>query len=439
MISRERMYVVGLVAGCAAIVGGVWWVATHGTSAGKHTPPAPPANVTQVLKEDAINTITLQPEAVAKLGLETSEVVRKSMPRARQYGGEVMVPMGKSVIVSAPLGGTLKAAEAGMPRPGQPVKKGQVVFEFLPLLSPEGKVNLATLRIEADGQVKSAEAQVASATIVRDRARQVFQSEAGSRRMVDEAQALLDVAVKTLEAATARRNLLEKVGGGFESGTAAPIPIEAPEAGVLRTVSALPGQTVPSGAALFEVVNLDRVWVRVPIYVGELTQIDADKPALVGELSARSGETAHPAKPVAAPPTANATAGTADLYFTLDNRTTRYRPGQRVAVQLTPGRRGGSLTVPWSAVVHDIHGGSWVYEQTGERVYARKRVLVPRHGATPSRHGAHARNKVVTAGAAELFGTETDSASRRRDVIGPVPPLTGAARLGDPLANAITP
>lgn len=358
MISRERILVIGLVGGCAAVVGGVWWIATHGTSSGKHTPPPPPAKVTQVLKEDEINTIVLQPEAVAKLGLQTSEVVRQSMPRARQYGGEVMVPLGKAVIVSAPLGGSLKAVNGGMPKPGQPVKKGQTVFEFLPLLSPEGKLNLATLRIEADGQVKSAEAQVAAATITRDRARQVFQSEAGSRRMVDEAQALLDIAVKTLEAATARRNLLEKVGGGAESGNTAPIPIEAPEAGVLRTVSALPGQNVPSGAALFEIVNLDRVWVRVPIYVGELTQIDADKPALVGELSARSGEAAQSAKPVAAPPTANAAAGTADLHFELDNRTTKYRPGQRVAVQLTLVGEAESLTVPWSAIVHDIHGGS---------------------------------------------------------------------------------
>jgi RND family efflux transporter MFP subunit len=407
---QDRKIVIGMVVACLALVGGVWWIAAHTTGTSKHTPPPPPAKVAQPLKEDQINTITLQPEAVEKLGLQTSAVVKKAMPRARQYGGEVMVPLGKSVIVAAPLNGSLKAAsDVAMPHPGQTVKKGQVLFDFLPLLSAEGKVNLATARIEADGQMKSAEAQVAAATITRDRAKQVFESEAGSRRMVDEAQALLDVALKTLEAATARRELLEKVGNRAESGTAAPIPMAAPESGVLRTVAALPGQSVPAGATLFEVVNLDHVWVRVPVYVGELAAIDAEKPALVGELSARSGETSHKAKPVTAPPSANAAAGTADLYFDLDNHTTKYRPGHRVAVQLTLIGEAESPTVPWSAIVHDIHGGSWVYEQTAERTYVRKRVRVRfvTDNTAVLASGPAPGTKVVTAGAAELFGTET--------------------------------
>ena len=68
-----------------------------------------------------------------------------------------------------------------------------------------------------------------------------------------------------------------------------------------------------------------------------------------------------------------------------------------------------SLTVPWSAVIHDIHGGTWVYEVVGERVYNRKRVVVRyvsgETAVLASRHPVG--TKVVTAGAAELFGTET--------------------------------
>jgi multidrug resistance efflux pump len=52
------------------------------------------------------------------------------------------------------------------------------------------------------------------------------------------------------------------------------LTLESPETGVLRTVSAQPDQTVPSGAALFEVINLDRVWVRVPVYVADLDEVN---------------------------------------------------------------------------------------------------------------------------------------------------------------------
>jgi multidrug efflux pump subunit AcrA (membrane-fusion protein) len=215
--------------------------------------------------------------------------------------------------------------------------------------------------------------------------------------------------VQALAAATARRNLLDKVVGQVESGTTAPVPVEAPQDGVLRAVSALPGQTVPAGAALFEVVNMDRVWVRVPVYVGDLPDIDADRHASVGNLTARPGEPTRPAEPVAAPPAATPTAGTADLIYALDNRETRYAPGQRVGATLTLKGPADGLTVAWSAVVFDIHGGAWVYEKTGERGYARRRVVV-RYVVGDTAvlaSGPPPGTPVVTAGAAELFGTET--------------------------------
>jgi hypothetical protein len=235
------------------------------------------------------------------------------------------------------------------------------------------------------------------------------------------AQGQVDVAKKVLEAATARRDLLKKVVGDLETGTAAPIPVGAPEDGVLRNVTALPGQTVPAGAALFEVADLTRVWVRVPVYAGDLSDIDPARPAAVGELAARpSGTGGRPAGPVSAPPTANPISGTVDLYYDLDNRRAGpaaawfgadalFNPGQRVGITLGLKAPGESLTVPWSAVVFDVTGGAWVYEKTGERAYSRRRVVV-RYVAGDTavlESGPPPGTPVVTVGAAELFGTET--------------------------------
>jgi len=67
------------------------------------------------------------------------------------------------------------------------------------------------------------------------------------------------------------------------------------------------------------------------------------------------------------------------------------------------------VTVAWSAVVFDIHGGAWVYEKTADRTYTRRRVVVRyvTEGVAVLESGPAAGTKVVTAGAAELFGAET--------------------------------
>jgi len=64
--------------------------------------------------------------------------------------------------------------------------------------------------------------------------------------------------------------------------------------------------------------------------------------------------------------------------------------------------------VPWSAVVHDAHGGAWVYQSLGQGAYRRRRVEVRsvRNGAAFLARGPEAGAKVVSAGAAELIGAE---------------------------------
>jgi RND family efflux transporter MFP subunit len=320
-----------------------------------------------------------------------------------------MPAVGKAVVVSAPLSGTLRAAADAIPQAGEHVTVGKVLFELLPLVTPEGRANLAASKIDAEGQVKAAQTQWEAAQIALNRAKKLLAGEAGSKRAVDEAQAQHDLAKENLDAAKARAAVLERVAGELDDGTAAPIPIVAPQAGVLRSVSALSGQSVPSGAPLFEVVNLDRVWIRVPVYVGDATEVDSHAEARIGNLTARPGTYERTARPVVAPPTANAATGTVDVYYEIDNRDAGYRPGERVGVSVTLAGSNDNLTVPWSAVIHDIYGGTWVYESTAPHEFVRRRVVV-RHvvGKTAVlAAGPRAGTKVVTAAAAELFGTET--------------------------------
>jgi hypothetical protein len=59
-------------------------------------------------------------------------------------------------------------------------------------------------------------------------------------------------------------------------------------------------------------------------------------------------------------------------------------------------------------VLHDVDGGTWVYELTAQHRYARRRVAVRRVSGETAilDQGPAPGAKIVMQGASELFGTE---------------------------------
>jgi multidrug efflux pump subunit AcrA (membrane-fusion protein) len=168
------------------------------------------------------------------------------------------------------------------------------------------------------------------------------------------------------------------------------------------------GQAVAAGAMLFDVEELDPVWVRVPVYVGDRREIDVEAPARVGDLSAEADEPTREASPVEAPPTGDPLASTVDLYYELGNGDHAFWPGQRVGVSVALKGRAEGLVAPKEAVLYDYHGGTWVYVKAGERTYSRRRVRIDYQegDGVVLVEGPEAGTEVVTTGAAELFGAE---------------------------------
>lgn len=219
-----------------------------------------------------------------------------------------------------------------------------------------------------DGEVDRTRAQARLARIALGRAQHLVQEEAGSVRARDEAAAALAAAEAAAKAAVAQRRLLG-----------------------------------PSVATLGSQRTL---WVRVPVFGTDVTQIARGASAAVRPLG---GEGAvRGARPVQAPPSANAVAGTVDLYYAIDNRDRRFRIGQRVAVALPLGGEEQGMAIPAAAILRDIHGGEWVYQKTAPDTFVRQRIEVASsdgNRAILSRGLAHGAD-IVTDGAAELFGTE---------------------------------
>jgi RND family efflux transporter MFP subunit len=188
-------------------------------------------------------------------------------------------------------------------------------------------------------------------------------------------------------------------------GAQGELTVSAPFDGVVQRISAAPGQTVAASAALLELAQVDTLWVRVAVYAGDVAAVDEAQPAVVRRLGASDSPVR--ATRVPAPLQGDPAAASVDLYYALSG-TNGLRPGERVLAELPLRTTEKGLVVPDTAVLYDIHGATWVYEDLGGNAYVRRRVEIARHAgnrAVVSRGLAEGK-RIVTAGAAELFGTE---------------------------------
>ena len=384
----------------------------------------PPATVDKVQQESDLNKIVLKPDAEQRLGISLAPLEVKQVSRVRSYGGEIALPPGASLVISAPVGGRIQPASSGnIPTVGMLVTAKQPIFRLTPLLSPErdvltpaerismaqAKNMIVTTRIDAAGKVAQAKEQVSAAKIALDRAERLFRDSAGTAKAVDDAKAQMNLATSALKAAEDTQSAVDSISlEGSAAGEQTQLVIESPQAGMIRTQNVAPGEVVAAGAPLFEVMKFDPVWVRVPVYAGETSQLALDQPAEVVPLNTAQKTRGYTAQPIAAPPTATLLAATVDLYYELANSKGHLRPGERTTVRVKLQGAIEQRVVPWSAVMHDINGGTWVYENTAEHTYVRRRVQVRYvvDDLAVLESGPQTGAKIVTAGAVELFGTE---------------------------------
>lgn len=382
---------------------GCFWLALtacggSNAGAGKPTKVNPAKVDTRRVGESELTTIQLTEKAHARLGIQTLPIDYRPAPESYTVAGEVIVPPGQTVQVAAPVAGSLKSEE-GLPPVGSQISDGQTLFRIDPLLSVA-----RNLRPDAEAELEAAEARLEAAETRSARAQRLLSDRVGSERAVEDAREAERVAATAREAARAK--LEQIVNAPLQSDVE--VVVASPVAGVLRQLYVGHGQIVAQGAPLFEVAKLDPLWVRVPVYSGDVSLLKNGSAATVRALNASPTAKGRMARPVQAPPSADPRASTSDLFFQLDNSEHRLRPGERVSVSIPMQGESECLQAPWKSILYDIHGGAWVYKQVEPLVYSRQRVIVDRVSGDVACLAEEVApgTEVVTAGAAELFGTE---------------------------------
>ncbi|RYY90847.1 MAG: efflux RND transporter periplasmic adaptor subunit [Chitinophagaceae bacterium] len=357
-----------------------------------------PAKQSNPLKEGDLNRITLTAKAAERLGIQTAKLQQTSVGNSRTLSGELVPVPGKMVTINAPAPGTLLSGATVVA--GANVSKGQLLYRLLTLPSERDMVS-------AQEEVRQREVQYNTALEKRKRASRMYEEKSGSQRALQEAEAELASVTAQLNVARGRISLLR---GDASAATRrlSTLSLHAPISGTIMKVYSTPSQVLAAAAPIVDIVALDRLWVRVPLYAGDDAQLAKGAAALVQGLSANGRDASVSARPVSGPQTSDPLATSIDVYYEVDNTIGRFRPGQKVSVTLSFSGSAGGLVIPFSAVVYDIQGGTWVYTSPEPLVFVRERVelkAVQGKNAVLSR-GPAAGTPIVIVGAAELFGTE---------------------------------
>jgi len=306
---------------------------------------AAPAKVENPTHEADLTTVELSTDAFQRLGITVAPVEQRTLRRRRTFGGEIVLPIG------APAGSSSPSLAVGA------------------VSAAPDRLRTAEALLGAEGELRRATVELAAAEQAVRRAEEVLRGGSGTARGVEEAHARRDAARAARDTARRRYDLLAGAIGG--------------------------------------VPTIER-WVRASVPADDLDTIELTASAEVGTLAARPGTAVRAARPVPGVRSANPDAGTVDVVYAIEGDGGELWPGERVGVTLPLREEGEALVVPWAAVLHDVHGGEWVYEQLAPQRFARRRVQVRfvADDVAALASGPAAGRPVVVDGAAELFGTE---------------------------------
>jgi len=195
-----------------------------------------------------------------------------------QLRGRGISPPGKIADGRKPGGGHPPRGERSA-APGAQVTRGQVLFRVVPMVAAQ-----RDLRLTAESELTAAKARLEAARRRQARAEQMLRDQVGSVRADEEARNETTQAQVAFDAARP---------GSSESRSLrwTPMPAWWSRPGRRNAASAprRAGQKVAAGSPLFSLADYSRLWLRVPVYAGDLVELDPRAPAQVGKIGERPG------------------------------------------------------------------------------------------------------------------------------------------------------
>ncbi len=329
-------------------------LAAAGAATGEETPETPS---TTFLKEQQWR-IPFATEAVVERSLRPSFRVHGVL-RARTDGEARLV---------APVTGRLVTDSVSAPTIGMPVTPETVLATIAPRLSTD------TDPAELERAVSRARRDLDLARTERARLEALYRGEAVPERRLLEARHAEKDAETDLETALHR---LQQYQGIHRTGSSEPagrITLRSPIPGTLVEVRVAPGEFVEEGRALFDVVDLDRLWLEAHIPEGSVFRaraatgvwFEVDGFPAPFEVDAQRGGRVISRGGVVDPERRTST-----LILEVPNGDHALAVGMFAHVHVLIGESVTTLAVPTSALVDDA-GQSVAYVERGGESFERR-------------------------------------------------------------------
>lgn len=348
-----------------------------------------------------------------KVGTLLRRVERRTLIHRLQLPGEIIPQHHAAAVVSAPVSGRLLPAPDGkLPQVGDDVQAGQVLALIEPPLPATAAAALSANRaqlqaldtelvlrsldlgvkgLEVERAFQQADARLGFSERAFSRAEELKSKGIGSDQQLDEAQQDLQLAQAEYDAALAMKKFYEessaklaamqerlKSRGVFSESSTADLqmPLVAPITGHVVEHESVEGEHVEALEEIYEIVNLERVWIVARISEFDLSQLP-DTPNANLELPSfpdrRFDVMGLGGRLVNIGTRVDKQTRTVPIRFEVPNPDKLFRAGMFTNVHLETRKSEACLAVPDSAVVLD-NGRPLVYVMLDGETFQRREV-----------------------------------------------------------------
>ena len=378
------------------------------------------------------NLVPFLMEPQWKVKLLLAQAGKRTLSKRLIVPARAVAPEGMSAVVSASVGGRLIAPpSAALPRTGDRVEAGQTLALVEPPLGAPELAQLQALDLEFDLKALEviratgeAETRLRFAERERERIGKLRSEGLSTQQQLEQAEQNLSLARTELDAAGRMKESLERLvakrssAGGTAPRAPLQFPLEAPIAGTIIEVLAVPGLAVEAGKPVFRILDSSRIWVE-----GRVSEFDV---SLINEGSGALGEfAALPARRFELRGTrdgkpyigqeVDSSSRTLLVRYELENADGAVRRGMLAELEISIGEHEAVVAIPTEAVVMDqglptayvmlegelfqkrdlelgVKDGTWVEVlrglESGERVATRGAYIVKLAALSPASFGA---------------------------------------------------
>jgi RND family efflux transporter MFP subunit len=322
-----------------------------------------------------------------------TRAMRQSIP-----GQGMIVPtaIGEAHVIT-PLDSSFSHPEGKPLILGEKVRKGQLLGYLLPIM--EQASDPVGLELEVDHARMESE-------FYREehiRLERLFEEKVISTQQLRASELEAKRAEHKLEVAEKRLKLYQT--NSFEHAT--PMPIHAPISGTLTAVHAVEGEFAEAGEMLFNIINLDKVWLEVDVPAAFSAQLRNPVEAL---FSLEGGTHHHRISPetggrlITVGAVVESDSRMLPVIYELDNRQGHFKIGMVAEASILVGDGKPNVSVPRTALVED-QGQALVFIQTGGETFEKRWVRrgIEEGDWVQIEAGLKPGERIVTLGAYQVF------------------------------------